>query len=65
MQRVVHCMSRLAAACTNHAGQAWIDWQPPLLSTLLSALLTQQKPLQQHIVLSVLKDVAQVRVRWV
>lgn len=61
VQRVVRCITQLATACTNHAGKSWVEWQPPLLASMLTHLVMQQQHLKQYHVASVLKDVTQVR----
>lgn len=60
IQPVIRCMVQLATACSNHAGDAWISWQPPLMQTMLAHLEAQTVSIKQHHVLSVLHDVARL-----
>lgn len=60
IQPVIRCMAQLATTCSNHAGDSWIKWQPPLLRQLLEYLCSQRDHMEMHHVSSVLRDVAQV-----
>lgn len=60
IQPVIRCMAQLATTCSNHAGDGWIAWQPPLLQQLLEYLGGQKQQMEMHHVSSVLRDVAQV-----
>eukprot|EP00878_Enallax_costatus_P004973 GHUV01005229.1.p1 GENE.GHUV01005229.1~~GHUV01005229.1.p1 ORF type:complete len:460 (+),score=166.93 GHUV01005229.1:319-1698(+) len=60
VQRVVRCMVQLANACHNHAGVAWLDWQPPLLVRMLRRFIVQQQGLKQYHVACVMRDISQV-----
>lgn len=31
VQKVVRCLTQLSVACSTHARQEWVEWQPPLL----------------------------------
>jgi hypothetical protein len=39
VQRMVRCMTQLSSACSNHAGLAWVEWQPPVLQAMLQHLM--------------------------
>ena len=60
IQPVIRCMCQLGSACSNHAGAAWLSWQPPMLQRLVSYLFSQRTHMEQHHVSSVLRDIAQV-----
>jgi hypothetical protein len=60
IQPVIRCMAQLATTCSNHAGDSWLRWQPPLLQQLLGHLRNQCEQMEMHHVLSVLRDIAQV-----
>jgi hypothetical protein len=53
-------MAQLATACSPHAGDSWLQWQPPLLQRLLNCLAAQREQLEVHHVSSVLRDVTQI-----
>lgn len=42
VQRVVRCTTQLSTACSNHAGLAWVDWQPPVLLAMLQHLMARR-----------------------
>jgi hypothetical protein len=42
VQRMVRCLTQLSSACSNHAGLAWVEWQPPVLQAMLQHLLANR-----------------------
>jgi hypothetical protein len=58
--KVVKCSTQLALVCSDHAGGAWLEWQPPLLCSMLAHLAQQRKTLKPFHVASVLRDVTQL-----
>jgi hypothetical protein len=60
IQKIMRCLAQLSLACNDHAAEAWLQWQPPMLQAMLTHLSIQRKALKEFHVASVLRDVTQI-----
>jgi hypothetical protein len=51
---------QLGTGCSQHAAAAWVEWQPPLVLTMLQRLLGHGAMIKQHHVASLYRDLAQL-----